>query len=152
MSAILAFIFTVLSGVMIYVMGQIILKLMIEPVHEAKKTIAEISHSLVEYADIIHNPGVLAQEKTIEVSQHLRRLSAQLHAHLFLIPCYRKTAWVFGLPSRDKILTAATQLRGLSNVIFSTRENIHEEIAKRCEAICDALGIYFAADERWPKE
>jgi len=143
---------TVLSGVLVYVIGQFVLKLMIEPVQETKRTIAQISHSLVEYGDVIHNPGVPAKEKTMEVSQHLKRLSAHLHTHLFLVPCYGMTAPIFRLPAQDKILTAARQLMGLSNAICSKSDAIHEEIAKRCEAICDALGIYFPADERWPKD
>jgi len=142
---------TVLSGVMIYVLGQFVVKLVIEPVQETKKAIAQISHSLIEYGDIIQNPGVPAKEKTVEVSQHLRMLSAQLHSHLFLVPCYRVTAFVFRLPARDKILMAAKQLMGLSSAIFS-KSDAYEEIAKRRAMICDSLGIYFAADERWPKE
>jgi hypothetical protein len=147
-----AVISTVLSGVTIYVVGQLIVKLAIEPVQDARKTIAQISHCLIEHGDVIHNPGVPTKEKSIEVSQTLRMLSAQLHSHLFLVPCYRVTAFAFRLPARGKILKAAEHLTGLSSAIFSKSDDIYEEIAKRQAVICDSLGIYFPVDQRWPAE
>jgi len=44
---------TVFAGVTTYVLGQLILKFLIEPVHELKRTIGEIAHSLVEHANVI---------------------------------------------------------------------------------------------------
>ncbi len=74
--------FTVLSGVITYIVGQLVLKLMLDPVHEMKKTIGQISHSLIEHANVIGNPGVHTQEVMHETSRHLRKLSSQLQAHL----------------------------------------------------------------------
>ena len=51
---------TVLSGVLTYVVGQLVVKLVIEPVQEARRTIGQISHSLIEHAHVIANPGVPA--------------------------------------------------------------------------------------------
>jgi hypothetical protein len=52
---------TVLSGVLFFVLGQLALKLVIEPLNDMRKTIGLISHALIEHAGLIHNPGV-AQE------------------------------------------------------------------------------------------
>ncbi len=54
---------TVFSGVLVYVIGQIIVKLVIEPIHEMRKTIGQISHSLNVRADVISNPGVRSNDK-----------------------------------------------------------------------------------------
>jgi len=143
--------FTILAGVITYVAGQLILKLVIEPVQELRRTIGNISYTLIERANVIHNPGVPTIEVINETSKELRKLSSQLHSHFFLIPLYDKTSKVFRLPSHSKIREAATNLIGLSNGIHEEGDNIYEVNAKRIEKICDCLGIYLSDDERWPK-
>ena len=146
---------TVLSGVTVYVLGQLVVKLVIEPVQETRNTIGQISHTLIEDGDAIHNAAfkseVVSQERANEVSQHLRKLSAQLHSHLFLVPCYQETARIFRLPTRDGILAASEKLMWISNSFRSSMEDVHKQITTREESICNVLGIYFPKDRRWPK-
>lgn len=144
--------FTVLSGVFTFVIGQLVVKLVLDPVQDLKKTIGQISHTLVERANVIANPGVPHKEVMDETSDSLRKLSSQLHAHLYLVPSYNRTATVFRLPSKEKLLTASTNLIGLSNSVYRADEKVYEVNAKRVEAICDSLGIYLAEGSRWPKE
>jgi hypothetical protein len=143
---------TVLSGVITYVAGQLVLKLLIEPVQEAKKTIGQISHSLIEHAVVIHNPGVPSEETMRQTSQHLRKLSSQLNAHLYLVPAYKWTAKVFRLPTQAQLLAAAGGLMGLSNSVYRTSESVYKHNTKRVETICDSLSIYLPEGDRWPKE
>jgi len=143
---------TVLAGVITYVLGQLILKLLIEPASEMKQTIGEIAHSLTEHANVIQNPGVPKEEMITEASRHLRKLSSQLEAHLYLIPIYRFTSKLFFLPSRDRIISAARALMGRSNSVFRAEQGIYKQNARRTETICDSLGIYLSEDDRWPKE
>ena len=144
---------TIISGVSVYVAGQLISKLVIEPVHEMKKTIGTISHSLIENGQVIANPGLLGIEREKEISRHLRTLSSQLQASLYLVPKYDCSSTLFGLPSRTKILSASTDLIALSHSVYSTTEiTICEQNAKRKERICDSLGIFMSDDERWPKD
>ena len=143
---------TVLSGVLTYVVGQLVLKLMIEPVQEMKKTIGQISHSLIEHANVIQNPGVPSEEKIKETSQHLRKLSSQVQTHLYLVPLYNLTAQVFRLPSRAQVLAASQSLMGLFNSVFRATDKIYEHNSKRVEKICDSLGIFMSEGDRWPKE
>jgi len=141
---------TVVSGVITYVLGELILKLFVEPVHETKRTIGQISHSLIEYASVIANPGVRSKEVLEEVSRSLRRLSSQLHAHLRLVPLYGATAFVFRLPSRTEILAASTALIGLSNGVFE--RGFEEQNADRVRIMCESLGIYRPEADRAPEE
>lgn len=143
---------TVLSGVLTYVVGQLTLKLLIEPMQETKKTIGQISHSLIEHANVIHNPGLSTNEVTRETSRHLRKLSSQLQSHLYLVPAYDWTGKVFRLPTRTQIVSASKALIGLSNSVYRTSESVYEHNTKRVVSICDALGIYLSGDERWPKD
>lgn len=139
---------TIVSDVLTFVLGQIFVKLVIEPVHEMKKTLGQISHSLIEHANIIGNPGIPSKDIMNEASQQLRRLSSQLHAHLYLVPLYAITARIFFLPSAQKVRGASTKLIGLSNSVFQSTPGIHEQSAKRVESIRCSLGIFMADGDR----
>lgn len=133
---------TVFSGVLTYVLGQLVVKLVVEPVQDLRRTIGAISHALIEHANVIHNPGVPTKQMMREASEKLRMLSSQLQSHLYLVPIYHVTARIFRLPSRAAIQTASSALIGLSNSVFQAREGIYEINSKRVEAVCESLGIY----------
>ena len=144
--------YTVLSGVITFVIGQIIVKLFLDPVQDMKKTIGQVSHTFVERANVIANPGVPTKEVMDDTSDSLRRLSSQLHAHLYLIPSYDTTSKVFRLPSKEMLLDASTALIGLSNSVYRVDDRVYESNAKRVEQVCDSLGIYLAEGSRWPND
>ena len=143
---------TVISGVLTYVLGQLILKLVLDPVQETKRLIGKIAHSLIEHANVIQNPGVPTEEKMKETSEHLRKLSALLEAQLYLVPLYSATAFVFRLPSREHLLSAARSLMGLSNSVFRASEGIYKQNSRRVENICDSLDIFMVDGDRWPSD
>ena len=87
---------TIFSGVLILVLGQLILKLVIDPVQEFKRSVADISHALIGDAVIVYNPGMTGHEKEKEVSAKFRALSSRLNAQMYLIPKYTITQKVFG--------------------------------------------------------
>src|SRR5690606_37890983 len=122
--------FTILSGDITYVFGQLVLRLVIEPVQELRRTIGNVSHTLIERANVIQNPGVPRIEVIDQTALELRNLSSKLHSHLFLVPLYNKTAKVFRLPTHHNILEAASNLIGLSNGIHEARDKIYEVNAK----------------------
>jgi len=142
---------TVMSGVLTYVVGQLLLKLVIEPVQETRKTVGNISHALIEYANVISNPGRPSEAVMHDTASHLRKLSAQLQSHLYLVPKYEATARLFALPSRVKVLSASKSLIGLSNGVYRATEKIYEQNASDVENICDSLSIYLPDDERISK-
>lgn len=142
---------TILSGVITFALGQIFVKLVIDPVQDLKKTIGQVSHSLLERANVIANPGVPSVDVMRETSQDLRRLSSQLQAHLYLVPLYGVTGRVFFLPSKRDIRAASSALIGLSNSIFQPSERIYEQSARRVETICYSLGIFLAEGDRLQK-
>lgn len=49
--------FTILGGVFVFSLSQLILKFLIEPIHEQRKAIGEILFGLVYYANSYANPG-----------------------------------------------------------------------------------------------
>lgn len=144
--------YTVTSGVITFVVGQIFVKLILDPVHEAKKTIGQVSYALIEYANVIANPGVLKEEVIQDASHQLSRLSSQLQSHLYLVPVYDTTAVVFCLPSRSKILDAVKSLRGLSNGLHRATVGTYEANARKVQSICDKLGIYVPSEDQYESQ
>ncbi|WP_409161715.1 hypothetical protein [Pectobacterium sp. B2J-2] len=106
---------TVLSGVLVYVLGQLILKLLIDPVNELKKTISKINYDLVFYANVLANPKEKGDEQMDKATKIMREHSSLLHANAYLIPCYEYTRLIFGLPTEEKIIAATASLIFLSN-------------------------------------
>jgi hypothetical protein len=109
---------TVLSGVITFVLGQLIIKLLVDPVHDFRRTVADIALALIEYANVYVNPGVAGSEVERKVSEELRRLSSRLNAQMYLIPCYPITAKIFGLPSREKVVDTASNLGSIGTVML----------------------------------
>src|SRR3569623_345485 len=143
---------TVLTGFVTFVLGQLAVKLVIEPVKEMRRTIGKVAHSHIERANVVANPGVLPDDVMNETSKHLRALSSELQSHLYLVPWYGVTAKVFRLPAMESILKASSYLIGLSNSVYRASDNVYEANAKRSEAIHDLLGLYMEEGQRWPKD
>lgn len=145
--------YTVLSGVLTFVLCETLLKLVIEPVQEMRRTLGQVAHVLIERATFIGNPGLQNEEKIHSVSDEIRALSARLQSHLYLIPLYPFTSWVFRLPSRNVVLECSRNLIGLSNGLYSDREGkTIEANGKRVDRIRDALSIHHSEADRWPEK
>lgn len=142
----------IVSGFTVFVLGQIAVRLWIDPVNELLKTIAGIAHTRVEHAQAIQTPGVMLPERYSEAAARLRVLSAQLHSHVFLIRPYRFIARFFHLPPRENLLDASKWLIGVANGVGSTSDRSIQSNVVKFENVCDALGIFIPADERWPRD
>lgn len=138
---------TIVSGVAVFVLGQLLLKLVIEPVHDVKRIIAEVAHVLIEDAIVFANPGTYGEEKEAEVSGKIRNLSSRLSAGIYLVPGYAITSKIFGLPTLEDATKATRKLIGLSNG-FSSRPNRDILNSYLAQHVRDALGIHIPENER----
>jgi len=57
MTVFLTVFLTVLSGVITFVVGQLIIKLLVDPVNDFRRTVADIALALIEHANVYANPG-----------------------------------------------------------------------------------------------
>jgi hypothetical protein len=111
---------TVFTGTTVFVLGQIILRLFIEPVVQLRRTIGDVGYSLGFYSNLITNPQKSAGEidkKYLECRGRLRELSMRLIADLkaILIP---KMCSAFALvPRTQQIHEASKELIFLSNSV-----------------------------------
>jgi hypothetical protein len=125
---------TILSGLALLVVGQIIIRSFIDPVYELRKLRGEIADALIFYANLYMNPG--HEHKTPEIDAAINALwslGSRLEARSHAIPFYRLFALLRAIPPRDSIERARSNLIGLSNSIY--RGNLDHNERRRREII-----------------
>ena len=76
---------TVVTGFVTFILGQIFLRLIVEPVSDFKRHTAAIADALIEYAAPLSNLPV-PEEKASDIKTQFRRLSSKLQSTFYLIP------------------------------------------------------------------
>jgi len=117
MSALATSALTVVGGVTVYVIGQLVSKIFIEPVHELKKAVGEVRFNLAFHAATILTPAARSAERSQKAYEALLRSSCDLIARVEAIQCYPVLSGVFRLPSRESIKIDATKFHGLSTYV-----------------------------------
>ena len=140
--------FNIISGFFTFTLGQIAIKLVIEPIHQLKTVISNISHSLVRYRTVFSSPHVHDDQRKHDVYIKLNDLSAELQATKYSVPCYKVSRIMFGLPTEANINLAHKRLIDLANGVYGSSDNIHEYNIKANHDISDALGLYVFNEER----
>jgi hypothetical protein len=107
---------TILSGVMVYLLGQYFHVVWLIPLQEYKKIRAEIARKLLLYANVYANV-VRGDEKSeqwknehIQVMDQLRILAAELEGYIQTLHWFK-----LGIPSKKKLSQAVSHIVGLSN-------------------------------------
>jgi len=119
-----------LAGVTVYVIGQLLSKFLIEPVHELRKVVGEVRFNLSYHAPTIHTPIGRSEETSEAARQALMKSSCELISKLHAVPGYVVFRYLsFGvLPNRMDIEKAAIQLRGLSTYVHEQGEKADSNI------------------------
>jgi len=117
---------TVVSGTLIFVTGQIILKFIIEPIHKQKEIIGEIADALIYYANVYTHPVFKDESKNSEVGkkrekghEEFRKFACQIVSKTQLIPYYETLSTLKIVTKKQKIIKARGNLIGLSNGMWS---------------------------------
>ena len=122
--------YIILAGVIIYVLGEIIVKIVIDPVQELKRVIAEIAFKLIHYSHVFklassQEPAeeaagdAIRREKLEEAADEYRRLASMLNAGYNLVPFYPVARLLFFLPREADIIEARNGLMEMSEQIFT---------------------------------
>lgn len=106
---------TILAGAGAFVLGQIIIRLVIDPIQSFKSTIADVSNILILFANIYANPKLAGDEGQSKMSQEMRILSSKLQSNMHLIPSYKIMASIFGLPTIENVVSASKNLIFIHN-------------------------------------
>ncbi len=114
--------FTVISGVLVFVLCQLFNEYFLKPIQDYKKIRSKIAYSLTLYAYLYMNP-VKFERKVDNIEQasyELRRLAAEVDAMIELRP--------FGnvfIPKREVLARVSRNLIGLSNGFYGNSDLEH---------------------------
>ena len=101
---------TILGGVLVFGIGQVILKVFIEPLVELRRSIGFVTGVFLRYQAKITNGRM-----NDEIQADLKTASSQLLVNSQAIPFYPVWAAVFRLPSKDRLLRAAQGMNLISS-------------------------------------
>ena len=130
---------TIFSGVSVFVVGQFIVKALIEPYRDLAKVIGEIAFVLIFYANVYTKPGIPELENASvtpsaepdesisrrtkqldDVQVAFRKLASDLMARRHAIPVYVLWETFRLVPKRSDILAASRSLIRISNNMFNS--------------------------------
>ena len=135
MSELLTAGFTVALGFIVFVLGQFIQRLCIEPIQEQKRVIGEIAYLLDYYGNVASAAQAGLAE---EASRELRRLAGELRSTLRTVLGYRFFAFLGVVEKKDDVITATTELKGVS---LSIRMHDNPAARRHMSAVIQALNI-----------
>lgn len=128
---------TIFGGVIVFVIGQLLSKFLIEPIQELKKAIGEVRFNLAYFAPVIHTPISRDKECSDTAYDAIMRNSCELLTKADAIPFYGSLPHQWVVPIKD-IDRAAVDLRALTTYLHETGEkavsNI-EEVSRRVKSI-----------------
>lgn len=129
----------VLTGLLLFFLGQIIIRYFLDPLTNYRRLVGEIGHVLFYYANIYMNPSSdRSNEIGAKVEDALREKAGLLFAVTYAIPLYSFLEWVRLVPPKDSVRKAWQELTFLSNSVYSGKPKENREARKK---IIDALKI-----------
>ncbi len=111
---------TIISGVLVFVLGQIFIEFFLGPKKEFNELRGKISRALVYYANVYSNSGAIRNmsKSREEVSEELRKLSAELMAFNISKPKYIHNNYDL-ISARDSLIALSNYaLRETDNSVF----------------------------------
>lgn len=137
--------FTIITGVLVFILGQIFLEFVLRPIQEYKKLKGKVAKYLVLYASCYSNPQFVEDgnsEKHDKAGEELRELASEVLAFSETIPNYLITLML--IPKKEKLKIASENLIGLSNSLYESKSSIRytrQFAGDYREKIEDALDI-----------
>ena len=107
---------TIVPATLIYVIGQILTRFVLDPIQEQARTVGRIAFVLLADADL--HPETHKTERLDEASRGLRELAAQLRASRRVIPAYPFFASIRVVISKRVLLESAAALVHWSNAVY----------------------------------
>jgi hypothetical protein len=112
--------YTVITGVFVFVLGQIAQRFFIEPIQEQKRSLGEVVFAVRYYSGTLlfgastgpwhYKAGT--QEVRKEASETLYKLSAEVRASLSTVPCYQVFERLGFVKKKETVEEVALKLQG----------------------------------------
>ena len=143
---------TIFSGVFVFVIGQLLMKFVIDPVHSQRETIGEVVDFLILHANVYtspgmrHEAGLVDQEaerarraQLTETKETARALASKLMVRTQAIPLYGTLERLGWTVKRSGIRRAQKSLFFISNAMFDVGHAMDNY--NHARLIEDALGV-----------
>lgn len=128
---------TIISGVLVFVIGQVILERVIKPLQEYKKIKSKISYLLAFYANVYTNPIMRDGRNTIQDRDHADKVALKLKEAACELVGFKQQK--NKLVSKDNIEKANTNLLKLSCGLYTDSEHIDERIMQNEEYVKEIM-------------
>lgn len=137
---------TIFGSVLVFVIGQLLSKFLIEPTQELKKVIGEVQFNLAFHAPIIYTPAGRNRDRSDKAYEALMKSSCDLVAKFDAIPdkCWLPSLFRGFPPPRKDVVDASMHLRALSTYLHETGDKAMdslEVIRQRVAKIQTLLGL-----------
>lgn len=133
---------TILAGVSVFVIGQFILKLVLEPIVSLKISLGELSAFCLNNRAQITNANA-----TLEMQNELKKLSSTLISKKQAIPAYQFFAFFLKMPCENNIVESCKSLNLISTEMVKgtsmQQVNIQSsiEILSELQKVGELLGV-----------
>ncbi len=150
---------TVGGGVIVLVVGQIIIRFVIDPIHDLNRAIGEVGNALIYYAHLYMNPKQITSEagdysagsllppvygvERGEASDALRQKAGLLFSRASAVPKYGWLARIGVIPQWESLKIAHKELINLSNSVSKGNPDANAERRRIiAESLLLNIGIY----------
>ncbi|MBR9868715.1 MAG: hypothetical protein GYB20_07490 [Oceanospirillales bacterium] len=130
---------TVVAGVSVYVLGQIVIKFIIEPILEFRSLLGKVTQFFLR-----HQCEILSADGSVSTQNELFVLASELLQKRQSIIWYSSLSFLYGLPSSDKVLNVAKSMNQIGNRVRTGKEDRADEqviIYDEMQRIEGGLGI-----------
>lgn len=124
--------FTILAGVSVFVLGQFILKLVLEPIVSFKESLGNLSAFCLRYRAKITNANA-----SLELQNELKVLISTILSKSQSIPFYSAFAKVLGLPNQSSIIESCRILNGISYEMVRETSQHHGKLQGPAQILMD---------------
>jgi hypothetical protein len=132
---------TIITGFLVFILGQIFLKWIIEPIQDLRKVISEVIFYFANLYATIQNAKTVDRSVAIDAGKQLEMLGARLLSSQELIPFYKKIRKIISLPTSENILRASKKLSLISKSMFGDENDKHDRLDIYIIDVCQALNI-----------
>ncbi len=105
--------FTVLAGVTVFLLSQVLLEFYVKPAVKLKNEISKVS-----YFTLLHQASLTNGDGTEDIQQEIRHRSAQLLSASAAAPTEDRLRRLLGLPQRGSVLKACGLLNEIGYLVF----------------------------------
>jgi hypothetical protein len=132
---------TILSGVSVFVLGQFVLKLVLDPIVSLKNVFGELSAFFLREQAKITNANA-----TEEIQNEIKRLSSSILADRQAILFYMCVAFILRLPNDESLINACGSLNRISYLVAGQKpasrgNDIYADILNEMKKVSKSLKI-----------